>query len=386
MEKEQFVWDPNNSTWHEQIVASKSPFSQRSASAPGSVVYRENAPTPLANGVYVTFVDAVNAINGSGVPTVLYIDGRFGQPVVPAGAYDLGLITLSEFPGQFDVSLNLLDGATFSAGPTAITNGLSLYSYSNSPIISYQNILLTLAGGSWLQTAGSGSFIEVPIGGTAQVFLDGTSYLAGTQAGATAPIINATSGSTFTGINVGEWSAVSTGALSGSGQIEVNLIASSATVDTQLSASSLFVYDANASASKDYSHFFALMPGDNSATVAVGTAVQFPQNGPSTGIIVRSGPSTFVLSKVGTYEVTAQVSVDEPGQLQLAIGGVGLPHTVVGRAAGTSQLVINAIFTTTVINSILSVINPSGNSTALTITPVAGGASPVSATLTIKQL
>jgi len=42
-----------------------------------------------------------------------------------------------------------------------------------------------------------------------------------------------------------------------------------------------------------------------------------------------------------------------------------------------------AIVTTTVINSILTVRNPAGNSTALTITPLAGGTRPVSAHLVV---
>jgi hypothetical protein len=138
--------------------------------------------------------------------------------------------------------------------------------------------------------------------------------------------------------------------------------------------------------SGDYSLFYALMPGDNSATVAVGAAVEFPEDGPTTGIIVRTGATTFELPAVGDYEVNWQVSVDEPGQLQLAINGTGLAETVVGRASGTTQMVGSTFITTSVPNSILSVINPVGNSTALTITPIAGGASSVSATLTIKVL
>jgi hypothetical protein len=138
--------------------------------------------------------------------------------------------------------------------------------------------------------------------------------------------------------------------------------------------------------SNSYALFFALMPGDNSATVAVGAPVQFPQDGPNNGGITRINVSTFNLLSVGTYEVTWQVSIDEPGQLQLAIGGVGLSNTVVGRATGSSQLFGSTLITTVSPNSILSVINPSGNSTALTITPNAGGASAVSATLLIKAM
>jgi hypothetical protein len=133
--------------------------------------------------------------------------------------------------------------------------------------------------------------------------------------------------------------------------------------------------------------FFALMPGDNGATVAAGTAVSFPQDGPTVG----AGPPTrfsateFTLPATGTYRVEAQVSVTEPGQLQVALGGVGLPNTVVGRATGTSQLVINTLITATA-GQKLSIINPTGNPAALTITVIAGGTHSVSATLLITRV
>src|SRR3990167_6773858 len=42
--------------------------------------------------------------------------------------------------------------------------------------------------------------------------------------------------------------------------------------------------------------FFALMPGDNSATVAIGADVDFPQDGAQIGgEITRSNASTFIL-------------------------------------------------------------------------------------------
>jgi hypothetical protein len=138
----------------------------------------------------------------------------------------------------------------------------------------------------------------------------------------------------------------------------------------------------------DFALFFALMPGDNSATVAIGAPVQFPQNGPASGAIVRLTVSTFSLPVIGTYEVAWQVSVDERGQLALHLNGLLLPATVVGRATGTSQIVGHTIITTSVINSILSVVNDTSPA-ALTITPIAGGngsINPVSATLMIRRL
>jgi len=135
-----------------------------------------------------------------------------------------------------------------------------------------------------------------------------------------------------------------------------------------------------------FADFYALMPPDNAATVAVGTDVQFPQNGPTSGTITRASPSSFTLPAIGTYEVNFQVSVTEAGQLILTLDGVNLAYTVVGRATGTSQIVGTALVTTTVINQILTVRNPPGNSTALTITPLGGGTWPVSAQLVIIRV
>ena len=136
-----------------------------------------------------------------------------------------------------------------------------------------------------------------------------------------------------------------------------------------------------------FADFFALMPPDNAATVAPGTDVSFPQDGPTSGTaIARTGPSTFNLAEIGTYQVLFQVSVTEAGQLILTLNGADLAYTVVGRATGTSQIVGMALVQTTVINSILTVRNPAGNATALTITPLAGGTRPVSAHLVITRL
>lgn len=124
--------------------------------------------------------------------------------------------------------------------------------------------------------------------------------------------------------------------------------------------------------------FFALMPPDNAATVAVGTDVQFPQDGPNSGAatISRLTASTFNLSAIGIYRVSFQVPVTEAGQLILTLDGADLAYTVVGRATGTSQITGTALIQTIVENSILTVRNPAGNSNALTISPLAGGTRP----------
>ena len=81
-----------------------------------------------------------------------------------------------------------------------------------------------------------------------------------------------------------------------------------------------------------------------------------------------------------------QVSVNEPGQLVIALTGSELPYTVVGRATGTSQIIGMALVTVAVTGSVFEVRNSAGGATALTITPFAGGAQSVSAHLLITQL
>jgi hypothetical protein len=137
----------------------------------------------------------------------------------------------------------------------------------------------------------------------------------------------------------------------------------------------------------DFADFFALMPGDNSAPVASGANVEFPQDGPSSGSgISRINSSSFNLSNIGIYSVSFQVSIDEPAQLVLTLNGFQLPYTTVGRATGTTQLSGTCLVQTTVVNSTLSVSNPPGNPIALSITPMAGGTYSVSAHLVIMQL
>ncbi|MCW3026945.1 MAG: Collagen triple helix repeat protein [Solirubrobacterales bacterium] len=135
------------------------------------------------------------------------------------------------------------------------------------------------------------------------------------------------------------------------------------------------------------------MPPDNAATVAAGAPVQFPQNGPTTGVITRRGSGTspeFVLPNIGTYRVAFSVSVTEAGQLVICLdsgsGMAELAYTVYGRATGTDQIAGEALITTTVAKSALELRNPAGNTPALTITPLAGGTHPAVASIVIQQL
>jgi len=142
------------------------------------------------------------------------------------------------------------------------------------------------------------------------------------------------------------------------------------------------------SSAVEYSMFYGLTAGtgmvgtDYAATVAVKTAagtgrVPFPQNGPSVGAIVsQAGPSAlvdqFLLPEIGTYHVIFRAHTTEPGQLQLELNGANLAATVavnMNPTAGGHPIIGDSYVTTTVVNSILAVINSPGNAVALTITP-----------------
>lgn len=147
----------------------------------------------------------------------------------------------------------------------------------------------------------------------------------------------------------------------------------------------------------NYASFYALMPDDNLDDIEAGSAVEFPQNGPTSGTITRAedSNSTFILPDIGTYEVTFQVYVGTGGQLVLGLdsgsGIIEIPATVIGSRIGNCQFVESFFITTTVANSLLSVRNPfEASPPALHITASAGGndlsRNPIAATLTIKQL
>jgi len=134
------------------------------------------------------------------------------------------------------------------------------------------------------------------------------------------------------------------------------------------------------------SNFYALMPGDNSATITNGSPIEFPNDGVSNNtVITRISASTFNLATVGIYEIFFQVSITEPAQLVIVLNGTEIANTCVGRATGTTQIICMTIINTTLPDSILSINNVAANATALTITNFAGGNNAVSANLVIKQ-
>lgn len=126
----------------------------------------------------------------------------------------------------------------------------------------------------------------------------------------------------------------------------------------------------------DFADFYGLMPGDNTATIGVGTDVAFPRLGPSkiSSGITAINTKQFKIASVGVYDVTFFVSIAEAGQLGVTLNNAMLPYSITGRATGTSYISASYLITVTTVNSLLTIRNPSSNTAALTITPHAGGA------------
>jgi hypothetical protein len=138
-----------------------------------------------------------------------------------------------------------------------------------------------------------------------------------------------------------------------------------------------------------FADFYALMPPDNSAPIPPGGAVSFPIIGAISGtdIVAQAGGATFTLATAGAYLVTFQLNVTQShgAQLTLAQNGVELAQSVVGGPALANQFVGTSMVTASPGDS-LQVVNPSGESYPISISPYAGGANPVSAHLTILRL
>ena len=136
-----------------------------------------------------------------------------------------------------------------------------------------------------------------------------------------------------------------------------------------------------------YAEFYATMPPNNLFTIPPGSAIEFPNAGPSSDpAITMISPDSYELAAIGTYMVSWQASINEPAQLGIELNGAIIPHTIVGRGTGTSQIVGNSLISTSSIFSVLRVINPFGNSLSYTLTPNAGGSNPVSASLIITRI
>lgn len=138
---------------------------------------------------------------------------------------------------------------------------------------------------------------------------------------------------------------------------------------------------AGAPGSGESALFYAVMPGDNLAPIAAGAEVTFPHDGPSTSThIVRVTPYDFQLTIAGTYRVSYQVPVIEPGQLAMSVQGVLLPYTTSGRDTGTSLIGLTTLIHVSA-GEMMTLRASGTNSTSITISQGVGGATTVASLL-----
>jgi hypothetical protein len=145
-----------------------------------------------------------------------------------------------------------------------------------------------------------------------------------------------------------------------------------------------------------FSQFYHIVAAGD-ATVAVKTSVgtgrvPFNTAGPTSAPPAATAidASSFNIPLAGTYEVTWQVQTTEPGQLNLELAGVDVAYSVVSRQLATSggnQLVGSVLLVVSTPNSVLAVVNSSGNTPPLTMTSASGSSThaPVT-TIVIKKL
>jgi len=139
------------------------------------------------------------------------------------------------------------------------------------------------------------------------------------------------------------------------------------------------------------------------ATIAPGVAINFPIVGAASGVTINNpGSATiqtfntqFLLATAGVYEVTYSIQTTEPGQWQAVFTPNPPTNVVLGSTQGDFNPTdgghpISQSFMVTSSGGptqVLSIINPAGNSTALTITPANGSQTHANMpSLVIKQV
>src|SRR5690606_36270379 len=111
---------------------------------------------------------------------------------------------------------------------------------------------------------------------------------------------------------------------------------------------------------QNFSDFYQLSDVGVTPTIVPGADVEFPSNGPTNGVIVRTSTTQFLLPTIGSYEINFQCNAigGDAATLVVTLNGVELPqtHAVVSLASG--QIVGMCIINTTAVNTILTIRNP----------------------------
>ncbi len=322
--------------------------------------------TGTTGSTSATGAEGITGATGSTSATGMGITGTTGSTSATGAEGVTGVTGSTSATGM---------GITGTTGSTSATGAEGITGATGST--SATGMGITGTTGSTSATGAEG--ITGVTGSTSATGAEGITGTTGSTSATGAIGITGTTGSTSTTGEIGATGV--TGSTSATGAIGITG-ATGITSATGLQG----ITGATGNSINTYAEFYALMPTDNAATIAIGAPVLFPRDGPTDGVITRISAGTFQLTDVGTYQVFFQVSISEAAQLVLVLNGTELTRTVVGRATGTSQVVGMSFITTTTANSILAVHNPATNSTALTITPIAGGANAVSANLVIMRI
>ena len=128
-----------------------------------------------------------------------------------------------------------------------------------------------------------------------------------------------------------------------------------------------------------FSDFYTIASTDPPAHVAPGSSIIFDTNGPSNNIIVRVTSTQFKLPNIGTYEVYFEVNINGTPNSVILLNGTEIAYTNTNTQSG--EIIRTFLITTIIINSIISINNPTSSTTDLIIS------NKVSANhLTIKQI
>lgn len=132
-----------------------------------------------------------------------------------------------------------------------------------------------------------------------------------------------------------------------------------------------------------YGSFYAMMEPDNPNPITPGSAIDFPNNGPSINI-VRSSSSSFIIPDIATYEIKFSLSSGSINQLGVRLNGIKVSNTIISQ--NTSGIIMSGSYfiTTTSLNSIIEIVNfspPGGDLVMLSSSTI-----PISAWLIIKKI
>ena len=135
-----------------------------------------------------------------------------------------------------------------------------------------------------------------------------------------------------------------------------------------------------------YADFYAIMPPENAAAIAPGEAVEFPEQSFIGGTnVTRTSDSEFTFTESGIYLVFFIAATSEAAQLVPAKNTTELSFALAGKDSVLSQLSGMAIIAAND-GDVLTLRNPASATSSVTLSPNAGGNSPVTAHLILIRL